>query len=77
MTSDDVPFTRGQGRRIRAAFCASESMRLALIAGDTSTAIAMARIVRENRDVFDAAKILIDREMQWLEQQEKDHGTHA
>ncbi len=72
-----VPFTQNQGRRIRAAFCASESMRQAMIKGDTETAIKMCRIIRENRDVFDAARILIDREMAWLDMMEGGYAAKA
>lgn len=70
MGSGPTKFTHGQGKRIKAAFLAIQTMRESLIKGDTAEAIRGARIIRENRDVFDAAGILIEREMQWLDMME-------
>jgi hypothetical protein len=72
MGSGPTKFTAGQGKRIKAAFIAAQTLRESLIKGDTAKAVISARIIRQNRDVFDAAGILIEREMQWLDTMEAD-----
>lgn len=70
MGSGPTKFTAGQGKRIKAAFIAAQTLREALINGDTRRALLSARIIRQNRDVFEAAGIIIEREMQWLDTME-------